>query len=377
LEKYVGTLAERLTEAPSSPAAKPGHAYPAREIQRGALAFQRADLKGEASDLKKRAGVYWKIGSDTVVQKAEETSPARGGLRKSALLNSDLAAARGQFSERGIKVVAEKAYDPRDPTVLAAYRSTPSRLPRGAEVEVYTNPEGKVLFYTLRQPAAQTVTEGISESTRAELSEWERRKSALADTASLKAELSNLTSEREATRRELEALKSELSSLGSTRAEIADTQALRDEFAAMKSELAALQTARANLGNAQAWRTELGTLKQEIVALRTEREAEAARLAELENQRAIAARETGKLAEELETLLGRRRDLDRTLARERPIAEVEGLTDAQRVHLEALGVRTVGELANANPEAIVRPRVLTPTQADKLVSTAKLRLGRG
>lgn len=402
LEKYASALAERITDAPVDPTKSATIAYPAKRVERGSLAYQRTDLKGEYTDLKKRGGVVLKLGSDVAITRAEAASPAKSGLRKSALLNNDLNTARKQMAERGIEVAEVKTYDPKDAGQLKAFRETPSRIPKGSQVEVYTNNEGKVLFYTLKQSTPAFEFTGVSESTKAELSALERRKAAIADNAEIRAELQTLESERTAARTRVDKLKSELATLETERAALADNQALRTQLDGLKGEIASLKTERAaladtsdlrtqldsmrteiatlraeraNLADTATIRTEITSLKAEYDALKTARETEAERLTALKRQRDAAASEVAKLSTDLESILQKQRDAVVVINRERPITEVEGITPDLQTHLTGLGVRTVGELAAANPQALVRRGVLTQTDATKLIKAARTRLG--
>lgn len=82
-----------------------------------------------------------------------------------------------------------------------------------------------------------------------------------------------------------------------------------------------------------------------------------------------------KLKGSLDAMSRMHKDIGVEIARDRPVREVTGLTKAMDAHLRELGIRTVAELAAANPAVIAkRGSPITTTQARTLIRRAKQRI---
>jgi DNA-binding beta-propeller fold protein YncE/phage FluMu protein Com len=124
-----------------------------------------------------------------------------------------------------------------------------------------------------------------------------------------------------------------------------------------------------------ALRDQLGQIKSDYKRLRTDREAEEARLTELETRKDTVVEGLETLREHLRELSSLHRDLSLEVARDRPIKAVSGVTKEIDTYLRELDIRTVGELAAAKASDLTkRGSPITREQASILIRRAKERI---
>jgi hypothetical protein len=142
-----------------------------------------------------------------------------------------------------------------------------------------------------------------------------------------------------------EEVKSEVSELEERKASLADNAAIRNELDTLNSEKAAMTQ-------------ELADLRKEIATL---------------NQERVAMQDTTVLREQLAELSVMHRELSLSIAKDRPVKDVNGVGDAIDAQLRDIGIRTVGELAVAKSEKLVSSGI-SNAQAAKIITAANEKL---
>ncbi|MCP4256659.1 MAG: hypothetical protein GY774_03920 [Planctomycetes bacterium] len=142
-----------------------------------------------------------------------------------------------------------------------------------------------------------------------------------------------------------EALKTEISELEERKASLADNEAIRNEIDTLKSEKADLTK-------------ELADIRKEIATMNHER---------------AAMQDTRALREQLTELSVMHRELSLSIAKDRPVKDVTGVSIAMDAKLRKIGIRTVGELAVAKVEKLVSGGI-SNAQAVKVITAANRKL---
>jgi hypothetical protein len=333
------------------------HRVQSRTARKAVQTYQRADIKGEVRAQKKTINTSGLLFKDAVAARFESGSLQQPGLRKSLILGGELNATRKDLEAEGVVVEKVEPYDPAlGAKNLIEFGKAPTRVAPGTRISLY-EADGKVMYYRVIEPVEAA---GVSESVKREIEDLEKRKAVLEDLSGVEAELDGLDARR-ADIMDLAALSDELGGLGK------EKEAVRKELAAAREEIAALKAERAGLA-------ELAPIKTELDRLTAARKEAADGLADLEKRRAVVTEELTKLQAGMEALSKMHREISSEIARDRPVREVTGITAEMDAHLRELGIRTVGELAAADPAAIgVRGAPITATQARGLNNLAKRR----
>jgi len=142
----------------------------------------------------------------------------------------------------------------------------------------------------------------------------------------------------------------------------------------LEADLGRLETRMGNLEARRAALADLQAEEQRLEALRQAREAEEKALAGLARQRAEMEAGLKTLKGELSALGRLHQEIRREITKDRPVREVLEIDPELDVRLREAGIRTVGELAAAQP-ARLRQAGLPAATARKLVQAAKARLG--
>ncbi len=140
-------------------------------------------------------------------------------------------------------------------------------------------------------------------------------------------------------------VKAEVSALEERKASLADNAAIRNELDTLTSEKAVMTQ-------------ELADLRDEIVTM---------------NQERAAIQDTETLREQLSELSAMHRELSLSIAKDRPVKNINGVGDAMDAQLREIGIRTVGELAVAKVDKLVSGGI-SNAQATKVITAAKGKL---
>lgn len=193
--------------------------------------FNRTDFKAETRTLAKRANVYKTLGTDAAVEAAQSRAPARGKVGKAQLVGNSVPEAQAELTRKGVKIQDVVEYDGKNASSLIAdFAKTPPRLSDGDSVVLYKK-DDKVLFYAIKEASAGAP---LSVSAKAELQDFERRKSELENTISLREELNKMHAEVKSVRAEREAEAEALGRLGAQR------EALKLELGKMQADFQGL-----------------------------------------------------------------------------------------------------------------------------------------
>ncbi|MFC7335828.1 DUF6519 domain-containing protein [Haloferula chungangensis] len=303
LMKFAPNITERLSITPLDPQSEKRSSYPAQSISNAYTGYQRTDIKGGASDYRKSISTYGKMGVDAAIAQGALLKISPSGIKKTTLVNAEAAVAEVELANHGIEVAEVKQYDPQSTEALKKFRQTPTRIPKGAKVDIYEK-DGRVIYYALAEtPKTSGSIEGVPVELKEEIDSLERRKSELADMQSLRAEMESM--------------------------------------------------------------------KADFTKLRTDRQAEEQKLIELQTKKSKAAEEFTKLDQEMARIAASHQELKVEIAKDRPVKEVTTVTPEVDAHLRELGIRRVEELSLAKPADLVKSGVLTKTQAEKIITSAK------
>ena len=112
----------------------------------------------------------------------------------------------------------------------------------------------------------------------------------------------------------------------------------------------------------------------QVDTVRASREAEEVRLAELSARRDVISAEINALSDNMDELDVMRRDLNVEVTRTRPVAEIAEVDSDADGSLRELGIRTMGELSEADPAELERVGI-EPERARVLIDAARFRTG--
>lgn len=334
------------------------HRIQSQPLRKGVRTYQQTDIKGEWRAQQKTLNVGGLLFKDAVTSRVESSSFQQPGIRKSLILGGEVNTTRKDLEAGGVTVEKVETYDPALGTRnLIELGKAPVRVAPGTKITLYEK-DGKVMYYRLAEPVEVT---GVSDTVKKEIETLEKRKTALGDMSDVNAELARADAKRTEIMN-LAALRQELGTLSQ------EKSTMQQELAAAREEIAALKAERTVVAD-------LGTLKTELDQLTAARQAEATGLADLEKRRTTVADDLTKLQGSLDTMSKMHKEISVEIARERPVREVSGITKEMDAHLRELGIRTVAELAVADP-AVIAPRgaPITPTLARTLISRAKKRI---
>ncbi len=287
------------------------------QVRTATQTFQRTDVKATMRKESKGLALLGMLAGDGLL--ARTASEARGsGVSKQALIGTDVEAASAQMQTAGVEVTEVRRYAAEDAgKYLQDYTSTPARVPQGSKVTLYER-DGKVAFYAIEPSTEFRLDAGIG------------------------AELTRL-----------EARKSELGNLAATAQNL---EALRLQKDAAQAEVQALQ--------------------RQVESLRELRTAEEARFSALGAQRETLANGMSQLGDSLRLLSEQHQQLRVNLARDRSVIDVPGVSTAVDAALREAGIRTVGELADADPARLRAIERLQPGLSRTIIDAARGRITR-
>jgi hypothetical protein len=346
--------------------AQAGNKVQSAQLRRGIQMVQAANFKSMWAAEKKGLNVYGLFAKDAVLNRVESSAFTQPGLSRGQVLAAPVDEAQQRLQGQGVQVESVKTYDRmQDAGKFATYRQAPVHLQPGARVTLYEQ-DGKVLFYTLAEEKV-AVTE-VSPEIRAEIDNLERRKAALGDLSAINADYARV-----------EARRAEVANLAASREELAALEQkktqVQQEMGALKVELAGLQAQRAALADVSALASQIEAARGQLDGLRQAREAEAAAVQVLETRRTELTAAITTMNADIETLVTRQKELSINIAKDRPVRELAGVDTATEERLSDLGLRTVGDLAKADPDLLARANI-DETTANNLINLAKTRLKR-
>lgn len=262
--------------------------------------------------------LYGKMATDVATNVVGPARVRVEGVKKQAMLNAPAGDARRELEKAGVKVAGIEPYDPKEADrYIVEYARTPGRLTPGSEVVIYERDGRAVFFAEKRATPAVSIEPGLE----ARIAELEARKDRLAD--------------------------------------VADAQ----------RELNELQARKAGFD------TEIYVLRGQIEALKAERVAEERRIDELARTRDGLKADLDGLHDGLARIAETQKTLKQQIERERPVSELEGVTPELSEALTRAGMRTIGDLAAADPARLRRAGVTRNTRAaNALIEGAKKRL---
>jgi hypothetical protein len=312
----------------------------AAQVRQYNQAYGRTDTKAVLRQQTRGLQVTTRLGGDSAINFLNRSQVNQPGVGKQVLLQSRTQDAVAELERNEITVGRVEQYDERKASqYLAEYSRTPQWIDRGSEVTVVEK-NGKVMYYAATQPTTAATPVEISGDLRAEIAELEARKSALQDFSAVDAELARVETRRES---------------------LADVKALGEE-------ITELQTARSDV------EADLAALRSQVDTVRASREAEEVRLAELSARRDVISAEINALSDNMDELDVMRRDLTTEVTRTRPVADIAEVDSDTDGNLRELGIRTMGELSEADPVEFERVGI-EPERARVLIDAARSRVG--
>lgn len=290
----------------------------------GIQSYQRTDIKAESRNQLKSTRFLGQVATDSARGFADVGKSKNAGVRKQALMESDVNEAISELNNNKIQVAGVKKYDAKDSRqYLSAFTNTPQRIEPDSKVTLYQK-DGKVAFYTVEKSQTFDAV-SIDENVKADLQQFENRKSQLADFSQLNAEL--VVAE-------------------TRRADLAELEQVKSEIDALKSEKTAMQD-------------ELVVLRSQVSMVKTERDTLAADMTSLNASLEQAASKQKSLVQEFEN--------------SRPISDLTTVDEAAEADLQSAGIRTIGELAAADTATLSNLRRIDSTKMNILINDAKSR----
>lgn len=287
--------------------------------------YQRTDLKAESRNQIKSTKFLGQVASDGVLGFANSAKSKNQGVRKQALMESDVNQAISELNNNNIQVAGVKKYDSKDANkYLAEFTQTPQRIAPDSKVTLYQK-NGKVAFYAVEK--VQTFESvNIDENTKIELQQFEARKSQLSDFSSLNEELAVAETRR---------------------ADLAELAQVQSQLSALKTQKSAMQD-------------ELLILKSQVDSVKTERDSLSADVTSLHANLEQAASKQKALIQEFEN--------------SRPIGDLASVDAAAESDLQKVGVRTIGELAALDSAKRSDLTRIDTSKMTSLINDAKLRI---
>ena len=299
----------------------------ANTARKSVQTYQRTDVRAGLRNQVKTTRFIGQLATDRVVALADTGRRKNIGVRKQALLQSDVNEAIKELNNNQVEVTAIKKYDANNAGVyLTEFNQTPQRIDPGSKVTLYQK-DGKVAFYSIEKPVTG-LTVSIPEEVKVELQDFETRKQALANFDTLNAELAKV-----------EIRRGDLAELDTVRAEI-DT--LKSEKLAVEEELAAL--------------------KVQVDSIQSVRDTLSADLVEL-NKNLL---EASKLQQDI------RLEVNKT----RSVTNLSDVTPEIEADLNSLGIRTIEDLAVSDTSKLTTTRSIDTAKASKLILDANAMIKR-
>ncbi|MCF6324882.1 MAG: DUF6519 domain-containing protein [Gammaproteobacteria bacterium] len=301
--------------------------------------YGRTDFRALWRDQTTGFRFFGRLAGDRVTQVVAPEVRSDRGVKKQALMKSSVNDAVKELQDNQVEVVGIKAYDAtQEATYLADYNSTPPRLVAGSKVTLIQD-GGKVVFYSVEKPAVATSVE-ISDETKAEMVQLEKRKANLADFRDVDAAL-------------------------------LDTEARRErvvELASVSGDLKVLQDEKSTV------ETELVALKTQLDQVSSARLAEEQKLVEMNSLRSSIAGDLVDMNNSLLAVKAMQEEIKLEVARSRPVKEIAGVNETIDGNLREAGVRTIDELATATPAKLSQAAAIPRGTATTLINAAKKRL---
>lgn len=308
----------------SVPATK-NNRFKAKTARSGIQTYQRTDFKAEIRNQSKSTKFLGQIASDGARGFAASGRSKNAGVRKQALMDSDVNEAISELNSNNIQVAGVKKYDAKDSRqYLAEFVSTPQRIEPDSKVTLYQK-DGKVAFYKVEKSQTFDAV-NIDESVEQKLQQFETRKSKLANFTDLKAELAVAETRR---------------------SDLAELDQIKAEIGTLKSEKNAVHE-------------ELASLRSQVNSVKTERDTLAGDVSSLNANLELAAKKQKTLIEEFET--------------SRPIKDLSSVDSTADTELKGAGIRTIGELATADATKLTGLKKINRTKLNALINEAKLRV---
>jgi hypothetical protein len=290
----------------------------------GIQSYQRTDIKAESRNQLKSTRFLGQVATDSARGFADIGKSKNAGVRKQALMESDVNEAISELNSNKIQVAGVKKYDAKDSRqYLSEFTSTPQRIEPDSKVTLYQK-DGKVAFYTVEKSQTFDAV-NIDESVKADLQQFENRKSQLAD------------------------------------------------FSQLNAELAVAETRRSDLAELKQVKSDLDTLKSEKTAVQDELVALRSQVNTVKIERDSLAADMTALNANLEQAASRQKSLVQEFENSRPISDLTTVDAAAEADLQSAGIRTIGELAAADTATLTNLRRIDSTKINVLINDAKSR----
>ncbi|MDR4518605.1 MAG: DUF6519 domain-containing protein [Nitrosomonas sp.] len=300
----------------------------ANTARKSVQTYQRTDIRAGLRNQVKTTQFIGQLATDRAVALADTGRRKNIGVRKQALLQSDVNDAIKELNNNQVEVAAIKKYDANNAGVyLTEFNQTPQRIDPGSKVTLYQK-DGKVAFYAIeKQPA--TVTATLPDNVKAELQDFENRKQALAN------------------------------------------------FDALNAELAKVETRRADLGELSAVRTEIDTLKSEKLAVQEELAALKVQVESIQSVRNTLSAELVELNKNILEAGKQQQDLRFAVNKTKPVMTLPLVTAEIDTDLRSLGISTVEDLAGADATRLTTVRSISSATAKRLIVSAQDLITKG
>ncbi len=314
-------------------------------VSGGLRTFKRTNFTSLFREQRDSLGISSQFLGDSFRQRFDGGEIAQANVSKTAVANTPVEEAQAHLDRSGITVESVEAYDPvKSADNMVAFGRTPARIPRGSKVTLVEK-DGRVMFFKMSPPPVEFK---ISDADKAQIEALAVQREALADTSDIDAELARIESKKKELG-DVDVIKGELDTLA------AEREAVQQQLSDLNAEVAALKTERSALTQASS------QLKVD--------------LAELQSTRASAEESLVNLKADLDGVTAMQKDLSQEIAKGRPVKDVEGVTEEIDGQLRDMGIRTVEELANANPKEIGGAgKSIDVPSAEGLVGAAQSRL---
>ncbi|ANG64526.1 hypothetical protein A8C75_20000 [Marinobacterium aestuarii] len=284
----------------------------AGSIKKNQRSFNRTDMKALWEQQKTSLNFYGKTLMDAGMQQARGAQTTEPGVSKQSYIGSDTPTTKAEFEKRGIEVGAIETYDARYSGSYAnAFTATPQVIEPGSKVTLIEK-DGIVQFYHIEKAPLDV------RLPTAELEALEARKAAL--------ELDKTSQ---------------------------DLQALETRKSQTKAEITALE--------------------QQLEQARTERDQQQALLAQMSAQNLELTSGVSALRSDLEEIKAMRTEINRDIARDRPVKSIAEVSPEVDTMLRQLDIRTVEELSKVTTAKLVQAGIDAAT-AKKINTAAKAKL---
>nr|WP_067293181.1 DUF6519 domain-containing protein [Marinobacterium profundum] len=284
----------------------------ASAIKQNQRSYNRTDMSVLWEQQKASLSFYGKTFMDAGIQQARGAQTTEPGISKQSYIGSNTTTTTTEFEKRGIEVTAIESYDERYSAKYAnAFAGTPQVIERGSKVTLIEK-DGIVQFYHIEKAPLEI------RLPTAELEALEARKAAL-------------------------------------------------ELDKTSQDLQTLETRKSQT------KAEISALEQQLEQARTERDKQQTLLAQMAEQNRELTTGVSALRSDLEEIKAMRTEINRDIARDRPVKSITEVSPEVDSMLRQLDIRTVEELSKVTTAKLIQAGIDEAT-AKKINTAAKAKL---